>query len=87
MIQQVNGAWIQLDVARATILANEQRLEASRIAYEGVVEEARLGARSTIDVLDANQTRLQASAEVIRSKRDEYVAQYAVLQAMGLLTA
>lgn len=87
VIQQVNAAWIQRDVATATILANERQLEASRIAYEGVVEEARLGARSTIDVLDANQTRLQASAEVVRSKRNEYVAQYAILQAMGLLTA
>lgn len=84
--QNVNGAWIQLAVARATILANERQFEAARIAYEGVVEEARLGARSTIDVLDSNQDRLEAEAEVVRSHRDEYVAAYAVLQAMGLLT-
>ena len=84
--QNVNGAWIQLAVARATILANQRQLEAARIAYQGVVEEARLGARSTIDVLDSNQERLVAEAEVVRSHRDEYVAAYAVLQAMGLLT-
>lgn len=86
VIESVNNAWIQLDVARATIVANQRQLEASRIAYEGVSEEARLGARSTIDVLDANQDRLEAAAEVVRSKRDEYVAGYSVLQAMGLLT-
>lgn len=86
VIESVNNAWIQLEVARATILANQRQLEASRIAYEGVAEEARLGARSTIDVLDANQNRLEAAAEVVRSSRDEYVAGYAVLRAMGLLT-
>lgn len=85
--QNVNSAWIQLQVARATILANQRQVEASRIAYEGVVEEARLGARSTLDVLNANQDRLDAEAELVRSKRDEYVAAYAVLQTMGLLTA
>lgn len=84
--QNVNAAWIQLDRARATILANRRQVEASRIAYEGVVEEARLGARSTLDVLNSNQDRLDAEAELVRSNRDEYVAAYAVLQAMGLLT-
>lgn len=84
--QSVNAAWIQLRVARATILANQRELDASRIAYEGVVEEARLGARSTLDVLTSNQDRLEAEAELVTSRRDEYVAAYAVLQAMGLLT-
>lgn len=85
-VQGADDAWTQLQTARATILANQRQLEASRIAYEGVSEEARLGARSTIDVLTANQDRLQAAAEVVRSKRNEYVAGYSVLQAMGLLT-
>ena len=51
-----------------------------------MAEEARLGARSTLDVLDADQERLQAEAEIVQALRDEYVAAYALLQAMGLLT-
>ncbi len=86
VVQSVNQAWISKEVAEAKILANQRQVEAARIAYEGVSEEARLGARSTIDVLDANQNRLEAEAEVVRSKRDEYVAGYAILQSMGLLT-
>lgn len=85
-VQSADNAWTQLKTAQATILANKRQVEASRIAYEGVAEEARLGARSTIDVLTANQDRLQAEAEVVRSTRDEYVAGYSVLQSMGLLT-
>ena len=73
-------------MARASIVARREQAEAARIAAEGVAEEARLGARSTLDVLDADQERLQAEAEIVRALRDEYVAAYGLLQAMGLLT-
>ncbi len=86
VIEQVNNAWTQLDVSQALIIANREQVVAAQIAFEGVTEEARLGARSTLDVLDADQERLQAEAEVVRSMRDEYVAAYAVLRAIGLLT-
>ncbi len=84
--QQVAAAWIELETARVSIVARREQAEAARIAAEGVAEEARLGARSTIDVLDADQERLQADAEVVRALRNEYVATYGVLRAMGLLT-
>jgi outer membrane protein len=84
--QQTAAAWAQLEVARASIVARREQAEAARIAAEGVAEEARLGARSTLDVLDADQERLTAEAEIVRALRDEYVAAYDVLRAMGLLT-
>ncbi len=84
--QQVASAWAELGVARASIVARREQVEASRIASEGVSEEARLGARSTIEVLDADQELLQAQAEVVRAQRNEYVAAYALLRSMGLLT-
>jgi outer membrane protein len=84
--ESVANAWTQLDVARASIIARREQAEAARIAAEGVAEEARLGARSTLDVLDAVQEQLQAEAEIVRANRDEYVAAYGLLQAMGLLT-
>ncbi len=84
--QQVAAAWAELQVARASIVARRQQAEASRIAAEGVAEEARLGARSTLEVLDAVQENLQAEAQIVQALRDEYVASYAVLRAMGLLT-
>jgi len=37
-------------------------------------------------VIDAVQENLQAEAEIVRALRDEYVASYGVLRAMGLLT-
>lgn len=73
-------------MARASIVARREQVDAARIASEGVAEEARLGARSTLDVLDADQELLTAEAEVVRALRDEYVATYGLLRAMGLLT-
>jgi outer membrane protein len=84
--QTVANAWSDLDVARVSIVSRREQAEAAQIAAEGVSEEARLGARSTLDVLDAVQEQLQAEAEIVRARRDEFVAAYALLQSMGLLT-
>lgn len=84
--QSVAAAWSQFEVAKANIVARREQADAARIAAEGVAEEARLGARSTLDVLDADQERLQAEAEIVQAVRDEYVAAYSLLRAMGLLT-
>ena len=72
--EEIGEALAQLEVARASIVARREQVEAATIAAEGVAEEARLGARSTLDVLDADQERLTAEAEVVRALRDEYVA-------------
>ncbi len=84
--QAVAASWSDLDVAQASIIARREQADAARIAAEGVAEEARLGARSTLDVLDADQERLQAEAEIVQAVRDEYIAAYSLLRAMGLLT-
>ena len=81
--QEVAQAWSELEVARASIVARREQVEAARIAAEGVAEEARLGARSTLDVLDADQERLQAEAEVVQALRDEYVATYSAAAGDG----
>ncbi len=86
VVQDVAAAWAQLNVSRASFVARQEQAVASRIAAEGVAEEARLGARSTLDVLDADQERLEAEALTVQALRDEYVAVYGLLRSMGLLT-
>jgi outer membrane protein len=82
----VENAWTDLVTARVTIRAAREQVEASQLAFEGVTEEAKLGARTTLDVLDAEQELLNARTNVVASERDEYVAGYAVLAAVGRLT-
>jgi len=82
----VAQAWAQIDVYRAQITAYDEQISAAQIAYQGVKEEATLGARTTLDVLDAEQTLLDARASRITAEADLQVAYYQLLSAMGLLT-
>lgn len=85
--QTVGNAYALLDVARARRDASGRQVSAARQAFEGVREEATLGARTTLDVLNAEQTQLDAQANLITARADEVTASYAVLSSMGLLTA
>lgn len=85
--EAVAAAWTQLEVAEAQIPARREQVKAARVAAEGLSEEARLGARSVLDVLDADQDLLEAEADLVQAIRDEYVASYNLLSRMGLLTA
>ena len=68
--------WSQIRVARASIESGKQEVRAAELAFEGVTEEAKVGARTTLDVLDAEEEVLQARADLIVAQRDEYVAGY-----------
>jgi outer membrane protein len=86
VVRQAGVAWSSLRVARASIESGRQEVRAAELAFEGVTEEAKVGARTTLDVLDAEEDVLQARASLIEAQRDEYVAAYRVLQAIGLLS-
>jgi outer membrane protein len=84
--QRVGVAWSDLKVARASIKAGKLEIRAAQIAFEGVQEEAKVGARTTLDVLDAEQELLDARGDVVVSRRDEYIAAYSLLFSIGKLT-
>lgn len=85
--QEVGNAFSFLEVARASRLASDQQTRAATVAFRGVREEATLGARTTLDVLNAEQELLDAQANTISAQADEVIASYSLLAAMGLLTA
>lgn len=83
---QVGTAWANIDVARAQIRSIDKQISAAQQAYEGVKEEATLGARTTLDVLDAEQALLEGNAAKITAQGNLQLAHYQLLAAMGLLT-
>lgn len=85
--EQVGQAWAQLTVAHASIEAGKQQVTAAQKAFEGVREEAKLGARTTLDVLNAEQDLLSARAARLEAEANRYVGVYQVLSSMGQLTA
>ena len=87
IIRNVGNAYVQLNVARANRSSFESQVRAATVAFRGVREEAKLGARTTLDVLDAEQELLLARTNLSSAQVDEAIASYAVLGTMGLLTA
>ncbi|WP_224826501.1 TolC family outer membrane protein [Cognatishimia sp. MH4019] len=85
--QGVGNAFAQLRSATANRQAVARQIRAAQVAFEGVREEATLGARTTLDVLNAEQELLDARASAVSAATQETVAAYAVLSSMGLLTA
>jgi outer membrane protein len=85
--QNVDNAWSQLSVARSSIVANREQVRAAQVAFEGVREEAKLGSRTTLDVLTAEQTLLDAKVSLVTAETNQSLAVYSLLSSMGLLTA
>ncbi|WP_374305221.1 TolC family outer membrane protein [Ferrovibrio sp.] len=85
--QSVTQSWENLSTARSNITARRAQVEAARIALEGVQQEAEVGSRTTLDVLDQEQEYLDARVAEVRARRDEYVAGYTLLSSVGRLGA
>lgn len=86
VLQNVAVQWANIDVARARIAASQQQIVAAQSAFEGTREEARLGARTTLDVLNAESDLRNARTTLVQAQASLQVASYALLSAMGLLT-
>ncbi|MBB4064999.1 TolC family outer membrane protein [Gellertiella hungarica] len=84
--QMVVSAYAQLEAAQAAISANQQQLNAAKLALEGVIEERNVGQATTLDVLNAQQQVLNAKESLAQSGRNAVVASYSALAAMGRLT-
>jgi outer membrane protein len=83
----VVAAWYQLEAASAAIAAATTAVEASQTALEGVQEELRVGQRTTLDVLDAQQELLDTRVTLVLAQRDRVVSSFALLSAIGYLDA
>lgn len=84
--QGVGNHWAMIEVYGASIAASRQQIEAAQAAFDGVREEASLGARTTLDVLEAEQDLLDARASRLQAEASRDVAVYQLLSSMGLLT-
>ena len=79
-------SWGQLDAAKAQIEATTAQVNASEIALNGVREEARVGQRTTLDVLNAQQELVNARVALVTAQHDRVVASYTLLAAVGRLS-
>ncbi|KZK82119.1 Outer membrane efflux protein BepC precursor [Pseudovibrio sp. Ad13] len=82
---QAISSWGQLNASIASITAAEAQVAAARLALEGVIEEQRVGQRTTLDVLDTQSDLVDARVTLVTAQRDRVVAAYAVLSSVGRL--
>jgi outer membrane protein len=80
-------SWGQLEAAKAQIEATQAQVAAAEIALNGVREEARVGQRTTLDVLNAQQELVNARVSLVTAQRDRVVASYTLLASVGRLSA
>ncbi|MBT4908193.1 MAG: TolC family outer membrane protein [Rhodospirillaceae bacterium] len=80
-------SWADLTSASSRIVSGEAEVAAQEIAFEGVQQEAQVGSRTVLDVLDAEQELLDSRVDLVVAQRDQIVAAYQLLQAIGRLTA
>ncbi len=79
--------WGAFQNTRLIIEANRAAVRAAEIALNGVREEAKVGQRTTLDVLNAQQALLTARVNLVTSQRDQVVNSYLLTQSVGRLSA
>jgi outer membrane protein len=84
--QFVVQAWGQLEATKAQVIAAQSQVTSSEVALNGVREEARVGQRTTLDVLNAQQALVNARVTLVTAQHDRVVASYNVLSAVGRLS-
>lgn len=81
------SSWKNIETTRLSIQANREAVKAAQIALNGVRQEADMGTRTILDVLDAEQELFRTKISLVRAERDEIVAAYNLLGRVGKLTA
>lgn len=84
--EAIKVAWEALREARGRIVSTHDQVHANEIALDGVRQEAAVGARTTLDVLNSEQELLDSRVSLVQAQHDQYVAAYRLLDAIGGLT-
>lgn len=86
MVKEVKAAWHGLKTAESQRSQAELGVEAARNAYEGAIEEFRLGQRAYLDLLKVQEQLLKAELNYLEGIKAEVLGRYKLLAAVGTLT-
>jgi outer membrane protein len=81
--KRLKDAWAQYVSLKSTVTSRKEQVRANTIALEGVRQEALVGTRTTLDVLEEEQRLLNSRVTLENANRDEYVLAYQILSLMG----
>jgi len=78
--------WAQVEAAKRSLQTAIEQVKVTESALNGVSEEARLGQRTTLDVLNAQQELVGSRSNLLSAQRDRVVSSYSLLAAIGRLS-
>lgn len=87
VVQNVKIAWDDLIAARDAVKGFMAQVKAQELAVEGAYEEVNVGTKTVIDVLQLEETLIEAQINLATAQKELVDVGYRVLQAMGRLTA
>jgi outer membrane protein TolC len=86
-VQGATQAWEQTFSGRAQIISLQSTVRAAEIAFEGTQEEQRVGARTILDVLNAQQELFINRVQLVTAQHDLALAEFNLALQIGQLTA
>ena len=87
VVEQATNSFVQIGIARAIIQSSQVAVDANALALEGVTQENQVGTRTVLEVLNAQQELLATRTDLLTARRNEYVAGYTLLAAVGVAEA
>lgn len=84
--EEITRNWRQYNAAMQEISARQKEVESTGAARDGVSEEARMGERTILDILDADQEILNAEAGLVRARYNAVLSSHALAASLGYLT-
>ena len=82
----VIAAWGSNSESAGVLRAAKAQVDAAEVALAGTREEAKVGQRTTLDVLNAQQVLLTARSQLIGAQHDAVVNSYNLMAAIGRLS-
>ncbi|CAP55705.1 TolC family outer membrane protein [Gluconacetobacter diazotrophicus] len=86
-LQLASSNWQQLMAYAASIQSDRTAIASNIVALDGVERQAIVGTSTTLEVLQQQQTLLQAQVALVQSLSNLVTASYGVAAAIGRLTA
>lgn len=83
VVAQTRSAFANYQAASEAIASQETAVKANELALEGARAEREVGTRTVLDVLNAEQELLNSQVALVTARRDQYVAGFQLLNAMG----
>ena len=83
VIAQTRAAYSSWLASQEIIRSTQLAVEAAELSLEGVQAENRVGNRTILEILDAQQELLSTRVRLVTARRNAYVAGFTLLAAMG----